>query len=134
MLTVAVGRAFLEVMSWASEWDYLSSCDGRQKGCLLDGGRERHLLLCLTKKVSVASKTVLIFPQMVVTVLPRSNGWEESVRVQPREPGSVEPSAPSQCAALAKSLHGKPCTAVVGWEVMLKSPIPWQGMESREVQ
>lgn len=30
----ALRRACLEVMSWVSEWGYLSSCEERRKGCL----------------------------------------------------------------------------------------------------
>ena len=46
----AVRRACLEAMSWASEWGYLSSCEGRQKGCLLLMERKRHLLLGSNKE------------------------------------------------------------------------------------
>lgn len=41
-------------MSWVSKWGYLSSCEGRQKGCLPLMGRERRLHVGLNKAVSVA--------------------------------------------------------------------------------
>lgn len=40
-------------MSWASEWGFLSSCEGRRKGCLPLMERER-CLLSSNKTVSVA--------------------------------------------------------------------------------
>lgn len=41
-------------MSWALKWGYLSSCEGRRKGCLPLMERERRLLISSNKAVSVA--------------------------------------------------------------------------------
>lgn len=118
-------------MSWASEWAYLSSCEGRQKGCLL-WWRERGAFSSVRikqplwplrwKKKTGAAKCRLVF------FFPTSAGYrtctQQTVRVRLKQLGLLEHPTSSCHAALAKPLHGKSSAVAVGW----------QGMESGEAQ
>lgn len=80
-------------------------------------------------------RTVLFSLLMLVTGVPHSAAWEQSIGVRPRQVGLLEPpSSIMPCCPRQVSAWEIPRSGSGLGRRCCKSPFPWQGMESRTAQ